>query len=401
MKKLAHFQSLFRAYKCCVLIPTFNNAQSLGQVIQDVLIYTDQVMVVNDGSTDDTPDILNQFPDIHVVSYPFNKGKGHALQTGFIAAREKGYEYAISIDADGQHFADDLPTFIEQLGKTPGTLIVGARNMDQEGIPRGSSFGNKFSNFWFKLETGIDLPDTQSGYRLYPLNLLKDITFRTTKYEFEIEVMVKAAWEGIPICAVPVKVYYAPKETRISHFRPYKDFARISVLNTFLVIMAIFYYRPRQLFREIKKKSLKVFLKEQLLNSDESHFQKSLAAGLGVFMGIVPIWGYQLVAAIGLAHLFKLNKGIVILTANVSLPPMIPFILYGSFRLGQLLLPQANMVELSLDQMNLEMVKTATFQYVIGSFSLAILAATICALITYLLLWIFVRKPSKKIEIQG
>jgi uncharacterized protein (TIGR03546 family) len=213
--------------------------------------------------------------------------------------------------------------------------------------------------------------------------------------------MVKAAWEGIPLFAVPVKVYYAPKETRISHFRPYKDFFRISLLNALLVILSIFYYRPRQLFREIKKKSLKGFLKEHLLNSKESPLRKSMAAGLGVFMGIVPIWGYQLLAAIGLAHLLRLNKAIVILTANVSIPPMIPFILYGSFRMGEMVLPKTGTAPLSWDQMNLEVVKTFTMQYIVGSILLAILAAIICTGFTYLLLRIFTKNASNTMRSQG
>lgn len=128
--------------------------------------------------------------------------------------------------------------------------------MDQATIPGKSSFGHKFSNFWFKVETGKECPDTQSGFRLYPLQLLKDTKFITCKYEFEIEVIVRAAWRGIAIDSVPVTVYYEPKETRISHFRPFQDFSRVSVLNTFLVVIAFAYIKPRDFFKALfgKKK---------------------------------------------------------------------------------------------------------------------------------------------------
>lgn len=242
--------------KLCVVIPTYNNAGTLARIISDVEKYTQHVIVVNDGSTDDTAQILQRFPWTQVISYPVNVGKGWALRKAFTYAVSKGYDYAITIDSDGQHFAKDLPAFIEKSARIPDALIVGARNMDQENIPGKSSFGHKFSNFWFKVETGINCPDTQSGFRLYPLRLLKDLKFFTWKYEFEIEVLVRAAWKGIPIETVPVSVHYEPKETRVSHFRPFRDFSRVSVLNTFLVIIAFAYIKPRDFLRALfgKKK---------------------------------------------------------------------------------------------------------------------------------------------------
>jgi glycosyltransferase involved in cell wall biosynthesis len=251
----------FAVYKVCVLIPTFNNATTLERVLRDVLEYTNQVIVVNDGSTDQTSQILKSFEGITVVSYTTNKGKGYALRQGFRKAVEKGYDYAVTIDSDGQHYADDLPLFIEKLKSYSRAVIVGARNMDQASVPGKSSFGNKFSNFWFKIETGLTMHDTQSGFRLYPVRLLKDFTFLTRKYEFEIEVMVRAAWRGLDIVEVPVKVFYPEKEKRVSHFRPFRDFTRISVLNTFLVTIAFLWIKPRDLFRSIKKKTLMTYSK--------------------------------------------------------------------------------------------------------------------------------------------
>ena len=214
----------FNTYRVCVIIPTYNNAVTLQKVIEEVSIYTNNIIVVNDGSSDDSLAIIKKFPSVHLVSYPDNVGKGWALRQGFAAAINLKYQYAITIDSDGQHFAYDLPTFINQLMQEPHTVIIGARNMKQSSVPGGSSFGNKFSNFWFKVETGINIPDTQSGYRLYPLEPIKTMRFFTRKYEFEIEVLVRLAWKGIKVVSVPVTVYYAPKEERISHFRPYKDF---------------------------------------------------------------------------------------------------------------------------------------------------------------------------------
>jgi glycosyltransferase involved in cell wall biosynthesis len=245
----------FKALKVCVIIPTYNNAGTIAQVVSSVLNYVADVIVVNDGSADSTLDQLKEFSSVEVVSYKKNVGKGYALRTGFENALARGFDYAITLDSDGQHFANDLLQFLEKLQTHRESIIIGARNMDHSEVPGKSSFGNKFSNFWFRVETGMDLPDTQSGYRLYPLFLMRQMRFFTVKYEFEIEVLVHSAWKGIDITSVPVKVFYSPKETRVSHFRPFLDFTRISILNTLLVILTFLYISPRNFFRYIKKKN--------------------------------------------------------------------------------------------------------------------------------------------------
>lgn len=237
--------------RICVLIPTFNNQKTLKRVLDGVLFYSADIIVVNDGSTDATADILREYPQITTIHLEKNSGKGHALKTGFSRALTMGFRYAITIDSDGQHYPDDIPVFVEGLKKeNRDVLLIGSRNMSQEGIPRKSSFGNRFSNFWYKFETGIALEDTQSGYRLYPLEKIPKHFF-TPKFEFEIEVIVRAAWSGVPVKNVPVKVLYDPAE-RVSHFRPFQDFTRISILNTVLVSIALAYIKPRNFLRKIK-----------------------------------------------------------------------------------------------------------------------------------------------------
>ncbi len=376
--------------RACVIIPTYNNAATLGGVIEGVAQYSDHIIVVNDGSTDNTTEIVKAYPLVQFISYPKNVGKGWALRKAFRYAIEKGYHYAITIDSDGQHFAKDIATFIDKIEAEPGTLIIGARNMDQESVPGGSSFGNRFSNFWFRVETGIKSPDTQSGYRLYPLLPLKNMRFITRKYEFEIEVLVRSAWKGIKVDAVPVTVYYAPKETRVSHFRPFKDFFRISVLNTVLVLIAFLYIKPRDFFRTIfNKQKLKRLLNDHLLNPHHSAELKALSVGFGVFMGIIPIWGFQLVAAIFLAILFKLNKPIVIVAANISIPPMIPLIIYSSYKMGALWMGE-RATEISFSRnISVASIKQNLVQYIYGSITLAIVAGVLLGLITYVMLKLF------------
>lgn len=365
---LSEVQNTISEKKICILIPTFNNEKTLKRVIDGTLDFTKSIIVMNDGSTDSTSLILKDYPQITVVNLPVNKGKGNALKTGFRKAKELNFDYAITIDSDGQHYPNDIPVFVEALLKeNEDVLLIGNRNMSQDGIPRKSSFGNNFSNFWYWFETGIKLEDTQSGYRLYPLHKIPEHYF-TPKFEFEIEVIVRTAWRGVPVKNIPVKVLYDPAE-RVSHFRPFKDFTRISILNTILVTIAIFYIKPRDFIKSFKKKSLKNFIKEDVLESDGSNRTKAFSIALGTFIGLSPFWGFHTLLAISLAVVFKLNKVLSFLFSNVSLPPFIPFIILASLYLGSPFVEGDS--DLFHQEMSLELVKNHLLQYVIGSFILA------------------------------
>lgn len=387
-------QERFRKSRTCVIVPTYNNGQTLGSLLNDLTFYTDQVLVINDGSTDDTSKILEGFTALHKVSYKKNKGKGWALRCGFKRASELGFQYAITIDSDGQHFAEDLPKFLDELEKNPGCLIIGKRNMDQGGIPGKSSFGNKFSNFWYWFETGYKMDDTQCGFRLYPMERLSKTKFFTRKFEFEIEVIVRAAWRGILITSVPVKIHYEEKGKRISHFRPFQDFTRISILNTVLVTIALVYIKPRNFFRSLLKKESRQKLREQLFHPDDSPFKKAASIGFGVFMGIVPIWGFQLMASIALAVLFRLNKALVILAANISIPPFIPFILYLSHLTGKIWMGKNATDILFSTSITLHDIQNSFTQYVFGAITLSLFAGLVAGTVTFLLLK-FARKTTQ------
>lgn len=369
----------FDDLKICVIIPTYNNAATIALVIHSVLAYTPNVLVINDGSTDDTRKIIAEIPNIYTVNYEPNRGKGWALCTGFKKAIELSYQYAITIDSDGQHFANDLAVFIKKLQDAGPALIMGARNMSTaENVPGKSSFGNKFSNFWYKVETGIELPDTQTGYRLYPLEPISKMRFFTKKYEFEIEVIVRLAWAGVKVVSVPITVYYPPAEERISHFRPFKDFSRISVVNTVLVLITFLYIKPRDAFRFFfKNKNWKQDFKKLLTNPNETDLTKANSVAFGGFMGIVPVWGFQLLAGIPLAHFMRLNKTLFIIAANISLPPLVPFIIFLSYKMGKPWMGE-RAVDISFNkQLTLQKMWLNIEQYIYGSLTLAVIVAAV------------------------
>jgi glycosyltransferase involved in cell wall biosynthesis len=393
------YDNFFESSKSCVILPTYNNEKALEKVVSGILEYCSFLIVVNDGSTDATEEILAKFTSIKIISYKKNRGKGYAIKKGLKLAEKEGFENAITIDSDGQHYPEDLILFLQEAEKNPGTIIIGARKMEGQNQAGGSSFANKFSNFWFRAETFIKIPDSQSGYRLYPVKKINKRFYFTNRYEFEIEVLVRAVWRGIEIKNVPVNVFYPNAEDRISHFKPGKDFFRISLLNTALVLIAVLYGLPAVAYHTMKRKTVKGFLKEHILSSSDSNLRLAVAVGFGIFMGIVPVWGWQLLTALGLAHVFKLNKPIVGLAAQISIPPMIPLILFGSYYTGALILGNDVSLLHFKNEIDFAMIKQDVIQYIIGSFALATIAGIIATFISFFIISIF-RKNLKPAEVK-
>ncbi|MAE08525.1 MAG: glycosyltransferase [Bacteroidetes bacterium] len=391
----------------CVIIPTYNNASTIEDVINGVIKYTNNIIVVDDGSTDDTLTILEKFKTIDVITYEKNIGKGWAIRKGFEKALSLGFDYAITIDSDGQHFPDDIPIFVDALEKYPESLIIGSRNITADGMPSKNTFANKFSNFWFWAETNIKLPDTQSGFRLYPIKLYKNTKFYTLKYEFEIEVLVRSAWSDIKIIPMPIKVYYPPTEERVSHFRPLPDFSRISLLNTVFVLITFLYIIPIRAFKYLTNNKFTRVIKEQIMLHNENPAKISAGIGFGVFMGIAPIWGFQMIVAVTLAHFLKLNKIIVLAFSNISLPPLIPFIIYLSYAVGGLVMD--NPMEFTTETMyylkdqimqgefynTLNEFGYSILQYIIGSILFGLLLGGIAAAISYIIIKLSTIKQNK------
>lgn len=247
---LDHQRKTLRERGICVVIPTYNNVGTISDVVARAKVQCDDVIVVCDGSTDGTAELLRAMDGITLVDYPCNAGKGIALKRGFRKAISMGFAYAITLDADGQHFPEDISILLSANKKNSGALIVGKRKgLEKADRSFGSKFANAFSNFWFFVQTGKNLQDTQTGYRLYPLRKLYGLSLLTSRYEAELELLVFSCWHGVDVISEEVNVYYPPREERVSHFRPMADFSRIFVLNTILCLLAIVYALPLRLIR--------------------------------------------------------------------------------------------------------------------------------------------------------
>lgn len=209
-----------------IIIPVYNHAQSIENVIKKSLMLGMPVFVVNDGSTDSIFEKIINFNSIYPLHHNENRGKGAAITTGFVEAA-KVADWAITIDADGQHNPEDSLEMIQAIPESERPIVLGMREgMMGKDVPWTSRFGRKFSNFWVLLSGGPKINDSQCGFRIYPLPEVLDLKVIAKRFQFEVEILVKARWKKISVIEAPISVNYAPRAERISHFRPFIDFLR-------------------------------------------------------------------------------------------------------------------------------------------------------------------------------
>lgn len=208
--------------KVILIIPTFNNPLSIRDVALDVLSHDYELIVVDDGSDVAIETLFSKEEQekIHFVRHEENQGKGQAIISGTQKAKTLGYTHALSIDGDGQHLASEAHLLIEAC--SGDEIIIGARNLDMKDVPLGSKFGRWFSNLWACWDTGQEITDSLSGYRIYPVSIL-DLPIKTQRFDWEMEVLVRHADAGKKIKEVAIECYYPTPEERVSHFRNFQD----------------------------------------------------------------------------------------------------------------------------------------------------------------------------------
>jgi len=287
-------------------------------------------LVVDDGSADGS---LDTVADLPITRHRLlkNRGKGAAIQAGAAVAESLGYEAVITLDADGQHDPTDAKLLLAAATPAWPAIVLGARQMNSPSVPSSSRFGMAFSNFWVRLECGAALPDTQSGFRLYPLALLtRSFFFR--RYAFEIEVLVQGSWAGLPILSVPISVYYPPRLERVSHFRMFRDNLHLTALHTWLVTRSLIPWPHRRLFPEQSPEKLTWSLLHpiqffrQLSLEHTSPGELATAVWVGIFIGSLPIIPFGIATILYICHRFRLNKIAGVGASNVCIAPFVPFL---------------------------------------------------------------------------
>jgi glycosyltransferase involved in cell wall biosynthesis len=313
------------------LIPVFNHARTLRAVTEGCLRQGLPVLVVDDGSTDPGLEAVAGLP-VQCLRLDRNRGKGAAILAGAAWARAEGFQAILTLDADGQHDPADAPRLLEAGRERWPAIVVGARRMETDHVPFSSRFGRAFSNFWVRLECGRSLSDTQSGYRLYPLEHLVGGRFLTRRYTFEVEVLVRGAWAGLELLSTPVGVYYPPGGQRVSHFRKFRDNLRLSLLHSWLTCRSLLPWPHRRLFtpRAPEQEGISLWRPlaffRRLSQEHTGAGELAAAAALGIFLGALPIIPFGIAAILYASHRLKLNKLAAVGASNLCCAPFVPFL---------------------------------------------------------------------------
>ena len=297
--------------KILIVIPLYNHGKTIIEVIKQCLCFHDDILVIDDGSTDLPEGVFDDL-DIILVRHKKNLGKGSAIMTAAKEAARLGMTHIVTIDADLQHNPEDFLLFKQAILKDPTALYVGKSDFSSPLIPRLSKFGRQFSNFWYRVQTGHSIGDAQSGFRAYPLFVLEGLKLSQTHFSFEVEVLVKSSWAGVDVCDVDIGVYYPPKGKRISHFRLIKDNARLTHLNILLTLRSFLPIPFKKLIQKQDDIKFSIFkpiqsIRHFLLN-EVSPFTIAMSAAIGVFLGALPLIAMHMLSILLVTGFFRLNK---------------------------------------------------------------------------------------------
>ncbi len=227
-----------------ILIPGYNEAMTIRDVASLAKQHCPNVVVVDDGSTDGTADVLAGL-DVTVLRNQQNRGKAGSLARGFDHALTQGAVGVITLDADGQHVPEEIPLFVEQSAKYPTAFLIGARHREQRRAAFSRYVANRIADFWIGWAAGVPIEDSQSGFRLYPASLLRTVCLKSDKtrsFVFESEILIEAARRGIDCRNVGITVQ-PRSDHRPSHFRPLVDILRITQMIAWKLLSRGLYLR--------------------------------------------------------------------------------------------------------------------------------------------------------------
>jgi glycosyltransferase involved in cell wall biosynthesis len=367
------------------LVPVYNNGDTLRDVVTGCREQLENVVVVDDGSTDADVGSLLAGLDVTLIRHKTNSGKGRAILTGLRHVRKENGACLITIDADGQHYPSDIGKFLPLLREDASRIIVGCRDLSGDSVPRGSRFGRMFSNLWIRLETGKAIPDTQCGFRAYPIELISRLNLRDDHYDFEVEVLTRAIWAGLRVDSVDIGVWYPPVGTeRVTSFRPFVDNFRISLTHTRLVGRRMIPWPHKKLVK--RKREISIFLHPReffmsLLSEHATPSGLATSAAVGVFFGVLPLISLHMLVILYITARLRLNKVMALGIQNLCMPPFVPL---ACIELGHFMRYRRWLTEISLDTFVYQ-AGDRILEWFLGSLILAPVLAGIAALIVYYL----------------
>lgn len=378
----------------CV-IPVYNNLCTIHDVIRRVLLQTDHVLVIDDGSTDtDLAAYYRDSASVEVVRHPRNLGKGAALRTALEILKARDIAYMLTLDGDGQHFPEDIPLFYPVMESNDWTLAVGCRDFNAPNVPEKSRRGRAISNFWIKLETGADVDDSQSGFRLYPVRYVSRLHFLSKGYNFETEILTRSIWANLPVVNIPIRSYYPKPEERISHFRPLRDNFLISCMHMHLIGIRLLpiprkKLRPGPDFDFSLLHPKRFFL--YLLSENATPKQLAAATFVGAFLAALPLFGLHTPLILYAASVLHLNRLMAYMIQHPFAPPVFPVI---CVEIGYFMTHGRWLASLSWQTPVRELLNIFG-HWCLGSLILALPCALLCAVLVYFTA-IFYRKLRRK-----
>jgi glycosyltransferase involved in cell wall biosynthesis len=312
-----------------VAVPVYNNKDTVKNVVAECRSIVKRVVVVDDGSTDaDLASLLSGL-DVVLLKHGKNLGKGAAILTASRYIEEHGGTYMITVDADGQHDPRDMERFFPLIEQSDARLIIGCRDFNTDHVPASSRFGRKFANFWLKAETGCTIDDCQSGFRAYPVRALNQLSFKGSRYDFEAEVLAKAAWAGLELLMAPISVHYPKPEERVSSFRPVLDNLRLTRIHSMLVGRRLLPLPHKRLVPGKQEIDLSLLrhpgkVLRLLLRENATPEGLALSAAVGVFLAVLPILFAHSLVILYVALRLNLNKVVALNVQHLAMPPFVP-----------------------------------------------------------------------------
>jgi len=340
-----------------VVAPTHNNRNTLEDIMSRVRATGLPLIVVNDGSTDDTAAVLASLRwaadrGVTVLTHPRNRGKAAALRTAFEAASAAGFTHAATIDTDGQLHPEQIHGLVALARSDPRALVIGRRDENTAGYPAKNRLGRRLSNLFVWMESGVRVSDSQCGLRVYPLGFVNAARCRSSRYGFETEIITRAGWAGVPVVEAPVRCHYFPKDQAVSHFRPWVDSLRAIGMHGRLLLRALLPFTRRRYTSEIPEgpRSARERWRRvarwmnpvgawRQLRADETG-RATAAAGLavGAFIANLPAYGFQTLLSLYCARRLHLHPVAVVAGSQLSTPPVGPFLVAAAVAVGHVLL---------------------------------------------------------------
>jgi uncharacterized protein (DUF2062 family) len=390
-------------FRLVVVAPTYNNARTLGELLEAISCRLRlDLIVVNDGCEDDSTQILDRWSSSSetssgrwIVTHETNRGKGAALRSGFDCARELGFTHALTIDTDGQHDVADVPPMIRLARERPEALLVGARARCIDGYPWLSRFGRRVSNVFVRIESGARVSDSACGLRVYPLDLVRQVNARSARFGFELEIITRLAWAGVPIVDAPVKCLYHVDGGRITHFRPVWDSIHSLLLHLWLMTRSLIpwpvrkvapvhlapdgpqtgtiisrlgrWMNPMRVWRQVRHDA-----------RERRRLASSMAAGM--LLATLPPLGFKTVLGLLVAKWCRLQPLVVLAVSSLNTPPVGPLLAAGAVATGHVVLHGKfpKLATYSFSQHGTwQTLKTIGIEWLVGSLVVGIGLATI------------------------